>query len=350
MEQKKERRKLGLAILISLFLHLVVGYSLAAFGSAFTPALPIEDKPVELTIVDLSATPPPLVPKDPPFLETEQSKESAEKPKEQTFESNANSIAASNLPATGDAPLPSQDGKERPVVNLETHDYSLPTDGSKPQPKPRSTVAPKSKPLPAATTPPKPKASEAPIVNPTAAPAPTPEPEQFAMLKTTPPPPIKAPDETEPSPPPLVAASAAPAAPRPKPELAASSYQAQREQTRITGRLTNRGPSSVNAVGTPLGRYQKAVSDAIGSRWYYYMNSKMDLVSIGTAHIEAEVDAQGHVQKLRVVSNNANEAFANICLQSFQEAHIPPIPPDLIASLPEGRMPVDFSFTAYANQ
>jgi outer membrane biosynthesis protein TonB len=345
MEQKHERRKLGLAILISLFLHLLVGFSLAAFGSAFTPALPIEDKPVELTIVDLSATPPPLVPKNPPFMETAPSKESAEKPKEQTFESNANSIAASKLPATGEASLPTQDGKERPVVNLETHQFSLPTDGSKPQPEPQSTVAPESKPAPEATTPPKPKASAAPISKPTAAPATTPEAEQFAMLASTPPPPIKAPDETEPPPPPVVAA-----VPRPKPELAASSYQAQKEETRITGRLTNRGPSSVNAVGTPLGRYQKAVSDAIGSRWYYYMNSKMDLVSIGTAHLEAEVDAQGHVQKLRVVSNNANEAFANICLQSFQEAHIPPIPPDLIATLPEGRMPVDFSFTAYANQ
>jgi outer membrane biosynthesis protein TonB len=345
MEQTKEHRKLGLAILISLFLHLVVGYSLAAFGSAFTPARPLEDKPVELTMVDLSATPPPLVPKDPPFMETAPSKESAEKPKEQTFESNANSIAASELPATGDAPLPTQDGKERPDVNLETHQFSLPTDGSKPQPEPQSTVAAESKPVP----PPKAKASAAPISTPTAAPVTTPAPEQFAMLTSTPPPPIKAPDETEPSPPPVVAESALPVAPRPKPELAASSYQAQKEETRITGRLTNRGPSSVNAVGTPLGRYQKAVSDAIGSRWYYYMKSKMDLASIGTANLQAEVDAEGHVQNLRVVSNNANEAFANICLQSFQEARIPPIPPDLIATLPEGRMPVDFFFTSYAN-
>jgi outer membrane biosynthesis protein TonB len=345
MERTKEHRTLGLAIVISLFLHLVVGYSLAAFGSAFTPALPLEEKPVELTIVDLSATPP-LVPKNPPFMETAPSKESAEKPQEQTFESNANSIAASKLPATGDLPLPTQDGKERPSMNLETHDYSLPTDGSKPQPEPQSTVAPESKPAPKATTPPKARASEAPL----STPATTPEPEQLAMLKTIPPPPIKAPDETEPSPPPVVAESAPPVAPRPKPELAASNYQAQKEETRVTGRLTNRGPSSVNAIGTPLGRYQKAVSDAIGSRWYYYMNKKMDLVSIGTAQIEAEVDAKGRVQNLRIVSNNANEAFANICLQSFQEAHIPPIPPDLIATLPEGRMPVDFSFTAYANQ
>lgn len=346
MEQTKEHRKLGLAILISLFLHLAVGYSLAAFGSAFTPALPMEDKPVELTIVDLSAPPPPLAPKNPPFMETDPSKESVEKPKEQTFESNANSIAASKLPATGDMPLPSQDGKDRPVVNLETHDYSLPTDGSKPQPKPQSTVAPESQPAPEATAPPKPRASEAP----TAAPVSTPEPEQLAMLKSTPPPPITAPDETEPLTPPDAVASAPPLAPRPKPELAASSYQAQKEETRISGNITNRGPSRVNAVGTPLGRYQKMVSDAIGSRWYYYFDQKRDLVSVGTAHIEAEVDAQGHVQKLRVVSNNANEAFANICLQSFQEAHIPPIPPDLILTLPEGRMHVDFSFTSYANQ
>jgi len=343
MEQTKERRTLVLAILISLLLHLVIGYSLAAFGSAFTPTPPLEDKPVELSIVDLSATPPPLVPKNPPFMETAPSKESVEKPKEQTFESNANSIAASKLPATGDLPLPSQEGKERPYVELETHQFSLPTDGSKPQPESKSTVAPESKPPSAPTAPPKAKPVET-------APATTPEPEQLAMLKSTPPPPIKAPDETETAPPPVVAPSPPPAAPRPKPEQAASNYQAQKEENRITGRLTNRGPSSVNAVGTPLGRYQKAVSDAIGSRWYYYMNSKMDLVSIGTAHIEAEVDAQGHVQKLRVVSNNANEAFANICLQSFQEAHIPPIPPDLIATLPEGRMPIDFSFTAYANQ
>jgi outer membrane biosynthesis protein TonB len=347
MEKKHEPRKLALAILVSLFLHLVVGFSLAAFGSASAPSLPVEDKPVELTLVDLSS-PPPAVPKDPPFMETAPSKESVEKPKEQTFESNANSIAASKLPPTGDLPLPSQDGKERPHINLETQESSLSTDGSKPQPEPQSTVAPETKPAAEATAPPEPKATAPPLTTPPPAPATTPEPEQLAMLRSTPPPPIKAPDEE--TPPEVVTPPAPRVPPRPRPELAASNYQAQKEQTRITGQLNNRGPSSVNAVGTPLGRYQKAVSDAIGSRWYYYMKKKMDLVSIGTAHIEAQVDAQGHVQKLRVVSNNANEAFANICLQSFQEARIPPIPPDLIATLPDGRMPVDFSFTAYANQ
>ena len=124
----------------------------------------------------------------------------------------------------------------------------------------------------------------------------------------------------------------------------------EQQKTRITGRLSNRGPSSVDAVATPLGKYQKVVSDAIGARWYYYVKQKMDLVSVGTAHLEAQVDAQGKIQKLRVLSNNSNESFANICLQSFQEAQIPPIPPDLVATLPEGRLPVDIYFTTYPNR
>ena len=129
MEQKKQRRKLGFAILISLVLHLAVGYSLAAFGNVFTPTLPPDEVPPELTIMDLSEAP--AAQKNPQFIETEKAKESAEKPKEQTFESNANSLAASQLPATGDLPLPSQDGKDLPVPNFRrTIFFAHPGTGS----------------------------------------------------------------------------------------------------------------------------------------------------------------------------------------------------------------------------
>ena len=346
MRLTKEYRTLGLAVMISLFLHLLVGFSLAAFGSAFTPTLPIEEKPIELSFVDLS-TPPPLVPKNPPYMETAPSKETVEKPKDQTFESNANSIAASQLPANGDLPLPSQDGKERSSVNLETHDYSLPTDGSKPQPDAQSNLA-QNPPQPA--NPPRKKDLEAVASTPKTEAIPTPKRDEFAMLKTTPPPPVKDPEENAPSRPPAVTESVPPVTSQTKPNQSSSSYQAQKEQTRITGGLTSRGPSSVNAVGTPLGKYRKAVSDAIGSRWYYYVDRKKDLISIGTVVVAAEVDSEGKVQNLQLRSNTANEAFANICLQSFQEARIPPIPSDLIGALPGGKLPVDFSFTMYANQ
>lgn len=324
MERGQERRKVLWAVLASILVHLLVAYSLAVFGNRAAPLPIAEEKPVELTLVDLPAAP--TVPKNPPFIETEKSKESAEKPKEQIFESNANSIAASNAPATGDLPMPSQQGKDRPFMNLDTRELSLPSEGAQPQPQQPQTTP-----------------QQQPTAVPKAQAIATPQPEQLAMLTSTPTPPAKAPEQAE-------AEFAARSQPTPQPsQRPASSYQAQREQTRISGRITNRGPSSVNAVGTPLGRYQKQVSDAIGSRWYYYMKNKIDLVSVGTAHVGAEIDEQGHVQHLQVLSNNANEAFANICLQSFLEAKLPPIPPDLVGALPGGRMPVDFYFTTYSN-
>ncbi len=169
------------------------------------------------------------------------------------------------------------------------------------------------------------------------------------MLTATPPPALRNPEEVEPTPPPEVGPSPPPVTARPRPETPAAGYQAQKQETKISGRITNRGASSVDAVATPLGKYKKAVSDAIGSRWYYYIKAKGDVASIGTARIEAEVDDQGKIRNLRMRSNSANEAFANICLQSFQEAQIPPIPSDLVATLPDGRLPLEFSFTYFSN-
>jgi outer membrane biosynthesis protein TonB len=348
MEQKKQRRKLGFAVLISVLLHLAVGYSLAAFGSVFTPPNPPEDAPSELTIMDLSEAPAP-VPKNPQFIETEESKESAEKPKDQTFESNANSVAASKLPATGNLPVPSQDGKDRPFTNVDTHDFSLQTQGAPPQPKPQETPQAESKPTAATSPSPKSKPSETPKSTPSPAPPATPEPEQLAMLRSTPPPPLKAPDEAEPSPPPDVAASAAPPVPRPKPESPSSKYQAQKEQTRIAGSISNRGPSSVNAVGTPLGRYQKQMYDAVGARWYQHTAEKRDLISIGTTRLTFSIDRSGRVKNLKVAENTANEAFAIVCLQSVQELKLPPIPDDVASTLPSEGLQQELTFILYAN-
>src|SRR2546423_7493601 len=292
-ENKKQGRKLGFAILISLILHLAVGFSLAAFGNVSAPSpLPPDEAPAELTLMDLS--PAPEKEKNPQFVETDK-KESAEKPKEQTFESNANSLAASQLPPSGDLPLPSQDGKDLPLRDLETHDFSLQTQGSTPQPQ-QPSPPPETKPSP----PP--------------AKSPTPDPEQLAMLKSTPPPPIKAPDETQPSPTPDSAASVAPPAPRPKPETPASNYQAQKQQTRIAGSISRQGPSSVNAVGTPLGRYQKQMYDAVGDRWDQHMEQRMDLISIGTARLTFSIDRSGRVTNLKLLENTAPEASCSVCL------------------------------------
>ncbi len=40
-QDKKQGRKLGFAILVSIILHLAIGFSLAAFGNVFTPPAPV---------------------------------------------------------------------------------------------------------------------------------------------------------------------------------------------------------------------------------------------------------------------------------------------------------------------
>jgi outer membrane biosynthesis protein TonB len=304
-DHEYETRTVLLALLAAILIHLLVALFLAAYSGIFSPTIPVEEKPVELTLVDLS----PAVPKNSAFVETDESKKAPE-PKEKTFESNANSIGASELAATGELPLPSQAGKDRPFMDLETHQHSLETKGAQPQP----SAAPQENPKPSAA----PQIQQSPV---TAA-------EQFAMLTQQPTP------AAEPS-----AAS----------QQTRSAYRAQKERTRISGQITNRGVSSVNALGTPLGRYQKFLLDAIGSRWYAFVEQKRDLINIGTTRVVFVVDRDGHVKNLKIIENTGNETLANVCIQAVQDAQLPPMPDDLATTLPADGFPMDIPFTVFRN-
>ena len=351
MERKRERRTLLLAIVASILLHFAVAISLASFGDKLQPSLPDdEEKPSELTLVDLAPAPP-VVNKNAPFIETPENRQTKEEPKEKTFESNANSIGASELPALGNAPLPTQEGKDRPDLDLENQQHALALQGSQPQPQPQAqtTLTP---PPPTAT--PSPSASATTTPQPTTTPTPQPEasrspqPDQLAMLRATPPP-ASAPAEETASPP--VAAPPPNARPTPPlPQQPSSSYRREQSKTLLQGNISNRGMASVNALGTPLGRYQKIVGDAIGSRWYGLVDQNRDRVNIGTVHVEFVVDRSGHITKLRILENSADESFSNLCLQSVQDARLPPIPDELGATLPSDGLPADMRFTIYPNR
>src|SRR5437764_1209685 len=304
-DREYDARTVFWALLAAIVIHLAVAFLLAAFSGVFSPAVPMQEQPAELTFVDLSPAS-----KNSAFVETDESKNAPE-PKEKTFESNANSIGASELAATGELPLPSQTGKDRPFMDLETHQHSLETKGAQPQP----SAAPQENPNPSTA----PQTQPAPV---TAA-------EQFAMLTQRPTP------AAEPS-----AAS----------QQTRSAYRAQKERTRISGRITNHGVSSVNALGTPLGRYQKFLLDAIGSRWYAFVDRQIDLISIGTARVIFVVDRSGHVKNLKIVQNTSNEALANVCIQSIQEAQLPPMSDDLASTLPPEGLDMDIPFTIFPNR
>ncbi len=304
-DHEYETRTVLLALLAAVLIHLLVAFFLAAFGGVFSPATPVEEKPAELTLVDLA----PAAPKNSAFIETDESKKAPE-PKDKTFESNANSIGASELAAAGEMPLPSQAGKDQPFMDFETNPYSLDTKGSQPQQATAASQQPKQQAAPQ---------QQEPI---TAA-------EQFALL-------------TQKS---AAALERPTAASQPQ-----SAYRRLRQKTRMAGNITNHGISAVNALGTPLGRYQKMIIDAIGSRWYAFMDQKRDLANIGTLRVRFCVDRSGKVKGLKVTENSSNEAFANICVQSVFEAQLPPIPEEVANALPPDGLEIEgLGFTVFPN-
>jgi outer membrane biosynthesis protein TonB len=293
-DHEHDARMILWAIVAAILIHLIAAFLLAAFSGFFSPALPAPEKPVELTLMDLSPAPPA---KNSQFIDTED--KNAPEPKDKTFESNANSVGASELAAAGQMPVPSQAGKDRPTMDFESNPYSLDSKGAQAQQKP---------------------ASQQKAAKPAAQPEPITAAEQFALL-------------TQKSAAALDAAAAT--------SQAQSAYRRQKERTHMAGNITNRGISSVNALGTPLGRYQKIVADSIGSRWYTYVDQKRDLISIGTLRLSFVIDRSGRVKNIKIDANSSNQAFASVCLQSVMEAHLPPIPEDVAQSLPPDGLEVE---------
>src|SRR3954469_2521740 len=133
-DHEQDARMVLWAVLAAILIHLVAAFLLAAFSGFFSPSLPAPEKPVELTLMDLS---PASASKNSAFIETDESKNAPE-PKDKTFESNANSIGASELAAAGEMPVPSQAGKDRPLMDFESTPYSLDSKGAQAQQKPAS--------------------------------------------------------------------------------------------------------------------------------------------------------------------------------------------------------------------
>ena len=357
-----ERKKTVLAVAASLLLHLLL-FIFLAIWSAFNPELamdtvnPSPRRQIEVTIVrhplkkqppDLekkpaiaalapTPTPPPLIKeqkKKPRTIDTDGLQTTEKAPEKADFEADKNSRAASELPATGNETLPSQAGRDdRKFMDFKTQNYSLGKTAQQPEPPgPITKVKPQPTPRPtpqvARQEPPSPvkemsKLSDNLFAMQRPTPAGTPRP----VLQPTPPPAMKE---------------------LPKPKTQAG-YQAQKQQTKIAGGISNRGAAGVNARGTPLGRYQKLVGDSVGSRWYYYIGQRMDLITIGEARIRFCVNSGGHVVDVQVQSNTSNKIFEEYCIQSILKAELPPIPPELVALLEDGKLDIEFSFTIYPN-
>jgi TonB family protein len=314
------RKKVTLAVVGSLLLHLVFALSVVGYYAVFppppNPPAKEEDKLPELTLVD---TPPGQ--KQRQYVDTDDDQKTDKKPEDSQFESDKDTAAASEKEGKIPGPLPEQEGKNLEDLMFKNHDFSLDTKGTNFNRESANGGE---------------SAQATPVPTPTASatPAPSPKPDELAMLLSTP----------TPSPP---ATPQQNTAQQNKQNQGApqTDYRPQKIVTRMQGNISNRGHSSVGAIGTPQGRFQKAVEDAIGSRWYYYVGQRADLVEIGTVRVEFRILPSGRVKDARIISNSSNQTFGSVSLQSILDASIPPMPPELASLVPDSGLEFTFSFT-----
>ena len=284
-------------------------------------------------------------------LETNPDQEADHPPEKADFQSDKDTLAASEKPEENDSPLPSQDGRDLPWFKFDTKEY-VPGEksaniASVANPVPPSPPGPVTTPVPK-TNPPRPQPDLAMVT-----PKPTMTPRDIAMLEPQPTPPSP-PEETDVQPEvqthppsPNSQRQADPSVQSPGKQTLPG-YQPQTVQTKMVGGVSNRGRSAVSAVGTPMGRYQKEVQDAIGSRWYFYVNKRADLVSTGNVKISFFITREGRVEGLRVRSSSGSDTLASLSIQSIVEARLPAIPPDVASLLPDGKLEcTDFEFAIY---
>jgi TonB family protein len=261
----------------------------------------------------------------------------------------------------GDAPVPTQDGREIAALSFEDKEYSAGPVArpSTPAAQPRQEIRPQQKTPEAqpkqetAEAEPK-KTAEAESKQKTVEAEPkaktvevepkmTPRPStQLALLEP--------PKPQSPPRPKTAAAKAVPEQQQQPPQaVQPPGYQPQTRVTRIRGNISNRGRASVSATATPLGRYKKMLSDAIGSRWYYYVTDQISLLNVGTVEVRFVVRQSGKVERVQVVRNSSNESFAACTVRAIMEAEIPPIPKELVPMLEGGRIEIEYSFTILSN-
>lgn len=332
MEKAEKRRKrFPFYLLLSCLIHATLIILLAIVFARNFVRTEKAPPPPEVTLVI-----PPPSPNDRP---TVTATELTDKPPENApFQSDQNSKAASELPPEGNLPLPTQQGVSLPALELMNQKH---TAGEKPatqagNPAPPQQATPATPPSPQMPAQKQPEKTATPSPTPTS----TPPPNNLKLLQPPDTAPRKSAKPTD--------SSSNPAAPStPGSAGTTKGYQPETRQTVIRGNISNRGHSSVAAEATPIGRYKKAVADAIGSRWYYYVDERMGLLSIGTVDVTFKVTASGKVTGLRVVHSNGNESLTDCSLRSIMDAKLPPIPPDVVPTIQNGCLEIDYSFTIY---
>ncbi len=122
--------------------------------------------------------------------------------------------------------------------------------------------------------------------------------------------------------------------------------------TQTKGTLSNRGAqAAVDAEDSPKGRYIRQVTGQVEKKWHIYRLLRRDGVTYGSLEIVFYVNKKGKVEDLRVVNDKeSNPVLTSFTLQAIRDASIPPIPADVLPSLPmndQERLKIEYNVLIY---
>jgi TonB family protein len=101
---------------------------------------------------------------------------------------------------------------------------------------------------------------------------------------------------------------------------------------------------------TPLQAYQSEINARSRLVWESLVKKYEDLLSIGTVKVHFEILPDGHVVNAKTTSNTANNAAAEIALETVRSTKFPPIPKALIPTLKAGRLDAEYSFETHLDR
>lgn len=370
------------------FMILLWGFSLHSGLPLPEPSAVIEEEPVqEVTMIfpeQIIPVPAPPKPPEKAYIRTTQNVADTVAPKQAAFQSDRNTQAASKLPPKSGATLmmPTMEGSAPTKLELANRDYkdgqvkndaTLPTNAATPVPRPpqqQTQMAPPSilKPSEAQPPPPTQVAKLTPTdgtplvkmmeemdkdsarIDLNRLPLEVRKPESKTVAETPPPKPqIRAPADT---PPPQIA-KAIPVSEEPikmtagQPEKDA--YVPFTRTNKMDGTISREGDNAVDSEATPLGRYMKEVTGAVGKKWHLYVKLARDSVNFGRVRFRFYVDRKGVPQDLQILSDarDADPRMRELTLRAILDAQIPPIPKDLLPDLDEERVKIEYEAIVY---
>lgn len=124
-------------------------------------------------------------------------------------------------------------------------------------------------------------------------------------------------------------------------------YLAFRRQNNQNGDITDFGEGSVDAEATEIGKYKKAVNQAIGRKWHQYRVERGADVTWGILRIKFFVTPKGNVRNLRIVEKDATELVTEFSLRAIVDAKIPSMPPEVASQMGGQGLEMNYNIVIY---